>query len=133
MDQHGGGRNSTERAVPTERVVARSQRSLRPCAGAPDNDKLVMFDRQREVMLSMAENVAQATGDQLQALLSRIVERVESSDREVGRIVWTPSARPFFAAAEAVTGATRALLWCPQGVSSTLPLSEDDSLAWYVA
>ncbi len=23
--------------------------------------------------------------------------------------------------------------WCPQGVSSTLPLSEDDSLAWYVA
>jgi len=27
----------------------------------------------------------------------------------------------------------RTLLWCPQGVSSTLPLSEDDSLAWYVA
>ncbi len=31
------------------------------------------------------------------------------------------------------TTVRRKQLWCPQGVSSTLPLSEDDSLAWYVA
>lgn len=98
----------------------------------PDNDKLVMFDRQREVLLSMAENIAQATPDQLQALLSQVVERVETADREVVRVVWTSPARPFFGSAEATDG-TAALLWCPQGVSSTLPLSEDDDLAWYVA
>jgi hypothetical protein len=31
----------------------------------PDNDKLVLFDRQREILLSMAENIAGASREQV--------------------------------------------------------------------
>ena len=43
-------------------------------AGLPDNDKLVSFDRQREILLSMAENIERATPQQLQDLVAKLVE-----------------------------------------------------------
>lgn len=100
-------------------------------AARPDEDKVVLFDRQREVLLSMAENVARATPEQLQALLAQIVERVETADKRVIGVVWTPPARPFFAP-PAKAGVR---LSCPQGASGTRPLSSDDDdvLEWYVA
>ena len=81
-------------------------------ARLPDNDKLVLFDRQREILLSMAENVERATPEQLQNLIFHLVERVETADRQVTGIVWTPPARPFFATAEASTDEASALFWC---------------------
>ena len=53
-----------------------------------------------------------------------VVQQVVVRDRQVQSITWTAAARPFFEKRQRA---------CPQGVSSTLPLSEDDSLAWYVA
>ena len=67
-------------------------------AALPDRDKLVLFDRQREVLLSMAENLQRATPAQVQELLAKLVERIEITDGRVTRIVWVPAARPFFAA-----------------------------------
>jgi hypothetical protein len=87
-------------------------------AGMRDNVKLVMFDRKREILLSMAENIEHATPAQLQELVAQLVERVETADRRVTRVVWTPAARPFFAAGEVVTYDSGALLWCPQGDSN---------------
>lgn len=81
----------------------------------PDDDKVVLFDRQREVLLSMAENIARATPEQLQRLLAHGVERVEVTDKQVVGVVWVPAARPFFAAAEP---AAPSLSWCPQGDSN---------------
>ena len=87
-------------------------------AGLPDHDKLVMFDRKREVLLSMAENIKRATPAQLQELVVELVEHVETADRQVTRVVWTPAARPFFAAGEVVADDSGALLWRPQGDSN---------------
>ena len=56
-------------------------------AGLPTNDKLIMFDRKREVLLSMAENIERATPAQLQALVLELVERVETAHRAVTRVV----------------------------------------------
>jgi ribosomal protein L34E len=70
-------------------------------ASLPDDDKLVLFDRQREILLSAVENVRQATPEQLQRLLATLVERVEVADGRVISVVSTAPARPFFAAAEA--------------------------------
>ena len=67
-------------------------------AELPDPNKLLAFDRNRHVMVTMAENVEKATRPQLQDLVQLLVERVKA----VGRIVdpesieWTPPARPFF-------------------------------------
>ena len=60
----------------------------------------------------MSENIARATPEQLQTLAAQLIERVDTSDRKVMRIVWSPPTRPFFAAAE---GDAPALLWYPQG------------------
>ena len=52
-----------------------------------------------------------------------VVQQVVVSDRGIALIERTAPMRPFLEKRRE----------CPQGVSSTLPLSEDDSLAWYVA
>ena len=49
--------------------------------------------------------------------------RVVVADREISEIEWKPAARPFL-------GRQRE---CPQGGSSTRPLSDEDPLQWYVA
>jgi hypothetical protein len=55
-------------------------------AGMRDNVKLVMFDRKRDILLSMAENIEHATPAQLQELVAQLVERVETADRRVTRV-----------------------------------------------
>ena len=87
-------------------------------AGLPTNDKLIMFDRKREILLSMAENIERATPAQLQALVLELVERVETAQRAVTRVVWTPAARPFFTSGEVVADHSDALFWRPQGDSN---------------
>ncbi len=68
---------------------------------------MVLFDRQREILLSMAENIARASREQVQELLPKLVERIETANRVVTRIVWTPAARPFFAADFANSGGVK--------------------------
>ena len=56
--------------------------------------------------------------------LCRIVfERVTVRDRRVEAIEWVRAVRPFL----------KRQRECPQGGSGTRPLSDDGSLAWYVA
>ena len=66
------------------------------------------FDRNRHIMVTMAENVERATRPQLADLVQLLVERVQAKDRTVdpASIEWTPAARPFFEPA--------ALLWRPR-------------------
>jgi hypothetical protein len=77
-------------------------------AELPDPNKLLAFDRNRRVMLVMAENVANATRPQLAELVQLLVERVQAKGRRVEpeSIEWTPPARPFFE--------PTALLWRPR-------------------
>jgi hypothetical protein len=49
-----------------------------------------LFDRERAVLLSMAENVARATLEQIQRLLAHLVERVDTADRHIVSVIWTP-------------------------------------------
>ena len=49
----------------------------------------------------MAENIEHATPAQLHELIGHLVERVETAGRRITGVVWTPAARPFFAAPEA--------------------------------
>ena len=67
-------------------------------AELPDPNKLVAFDRNRRIMVTMAENVGRATRPQLAELIRLLVERVQASDLIVDprSIEWTPPARPFF-------------------------------------
>jgi len=69
----------------------------RALALLPDDDKLVLFDRHRGLMVSMAENVAAATPEQLRELILMLVEQAETRDRGLGPVRWTGPARPFFA------------------------------------
>jgi hypothetical protein len=77
-------------------------------AELPDSNKLVAFDRNRRVMVTMAENVGKATRPQLAELVQLLVERVRAKGRSIepDSIGWTPPARPFFEPA--------ALLWRPR-------------------
>ena len=64
----------------------------------PDLNKLVAFDRNRRVMVTMAENVEKASRPQLADLVQLLAERVQAKGRSIepGSIEWTPPARPFF-------------------------------------
>jgi hypothetical protein len=77
-------------------------------AELPDSNKLVAFDRNRRVMVTIAENVGKATRPQLAELVQLLVERVGAKGRSIEpeSIEWTPPARPFFEPA--------ALLWRPR-------------------
>lgn len=87
-------------------------------AGMPDHDKLALFDRQREILLSMAENIERATPPQLGELIGHLVERVETASKRVTLVVWTAPARPFFVGPEVMADGSGALFWCPQGDSN---------------
>ena len=77
-------------------------------AELPDPNKLVAFDRNRHVMVTMAENIDRAARPQLAELVQLLVERVKAKGRTVepASIEWTPPACPFFEPA--------ALLWRPR-------------------
>ena len=82
-------------------------------AELPDPNMLVAFDRNRHVMVTMAENVDRATRPQLAELVRLLIERVQAKGRTVDpeSIKWTPPARPFFEPA--------ALLWRPRWGGNT--------------
>jgi hypothetical protein len=65
-------------------------------AELPDPNKLVAFDRNRHIMVTMAENVERVTRPQLAELVQLLVERVQATGRTVdpASIEWTPPARP---------------------------------------
>ena len=77
----------------------------------PSEDRVILFDRNRRVLTSMAENIAAASPIQRSELVRLLVERVVARDRQVrdSDIEWTPPAQPFFE--------TRCLV-CPQGDSN---------------
>jgi hypothetical protein len=53
-----------------------------------DNDKLIVRPAP-ELMLSMAQNIAIASAKKLQELVA-IIERLDTRDRQLVRVVWTP-------------------------------------------
>jgi hypothetical protein len=95
----------------------------RDLAMLPDDDKLVLFDRHRRLMVSMAENVAAATPEQLRELILMLVERAETKDRGLGAVKWTGPARPFFAVVAVAP---------PDGLPGARG-KPHDPLAWYAA
>lgn len=92
-------------------------------ASLPDDDRIRSFDAYRARLLALPEAIAVASGARREELCRILVERVVVRDREIAAIDWTPPARPFFERQRE----------CPQGGSSTHPLSIDDPLAWYAA
>ena len=84
--------------IPVEDYRRNTAETRTLLAELPDPNKLVTFDRNRRVMVTMAENVEQATRPQLAELVQLLVERVVASGRTVEpeSIKWTPPARPFF-------------------------------------
>jgi hypothetical protein len=74
-------------------------------------------------VLALPEAIAMASAARRVELRGIVVERVVVRDRQIAKIEWVPTVRPFF----------KRHRECPQGGSGTRPLSEDDVLAWYVA
>ena len=72
-----------------------------------------------------------ASGDKHQELIAWLIERVETDDKHVVRIVPTEPARPFFAWAEQETeGQDCAGVAPPDGLEGAPPHT-GDPLAWY--
>jgi hypothetical protein len=93
-------------------------------AQLPDGDRVVAFDAHRARILALPDAIAVASPQRREELCRIVVERVVVAYREVIEIEWKPAAKPFLERQRA----------CPQGGSSTRPLSDDDDvLAWYVA
>ena len=116
--QHGWG-DLTDDEYQRERDAVRAA-----LQDLPSDDRIRSFDAYRTQVLALADAVAMASPARREELCRIVVERVRVRDRAVEAIDWTAPARPFFARQRE----------CPQGVSSTRPLSdEDDPLAWYVA
>jgi DNA invertase Pin-like site-specific DNA recombinase len=110
--QHGWG-DISDATYRSERASAESQ-----LAELSDHDKLLVFDRHREVMASMPDALANATPEQLQQLVAKLIERVETANRKVVRIVWSAPARPFFASGDLVADGNGVLQERPQGDSN---------------
>jgi hypothetical protein len=100
-----------------ERQHARTLQDL------PDDDRIRSFDAYRIHLLALPEAIAAASRTRREELCRMVVQQVVVSDRGIALIEWTAPMRPFLEK------------WreCPQGGSSTRPLSDDDPLAWYVA
>ncbi len=63
-----------------------------------DDDKLVVFNKHRRVVVSLGDTLAVATPEEVQPIVALLVDRVETRYRRVVRVVWTGAARPFFSA-----------------------------------
>jgi hypothetical protein len=61
-------------------------------AELPDPNKLLAFDRNRHVMVTMAENIERATRPQLQELVQLLVERAHASGPAA--LLWRPRTDP---------------------------------------
>ncbi len=99
----------TENAYRTQRAEVGAQ-----LAALPDANELAVFDRNRDLVLSLPEALAAASGDRVQELLALLVERVDAADQRVVGITWTPPARPFFAEPEPDTMGQPAPFWRPR-------------------
>ena len=62
----------------------------------PDSDKLRLFDGQRKVIVTMADNLSRATPAQRREFVLLLVERAIAYDKAVQEIRWVAPARPFF-------------------------------------
>ena len=84
--------------MPEGEYRAKVAETRRLIAEMPDEDKVVLFDRHRKVVESMAENLDRATPEQRADLVRLLVHRAEAKDRALvaTSIVWTPPVRPFF-------------------------------------
>ncbi len=100
-------------------------------AALPDQEsKLVAFDRARAVVRSLPESIAAASPERLQRLFAMMVERVDTADRRVVRVVWRPEVRPFLSAA--ADGAALLVLAPLEGLGGATAASADQ-LDWYAA
>ncbi len=104
-----------------QREMAETRRML---AELPDSNKLLAFDRNPHVMVTMVENVKKATPEQLAELVQLLVDRVHVKGGTVDpeSIEWTPPARPFFEDA--------AWVWRPRTDSG--PQQQRGALDWYL-
>ncbi len=95
----------------------------RRLAALPSSDhKLVLFDNYHQSVRSFPETLAAASPEKLRELVALLVERVDTVDRAVTRVVWTAPARPFFLAAAAE--AEKRALWGvapPDGLRGAAP------------
>lgn len=85
----------------------------------PDSNKLVQFDRHRQLASSLVDAIAAATPDKVQELVALLVERVETANQRVVRVVWVPGARPFFRDVAAEADAEGAQVWRPRRDSNS--------------
>ena len=108
----------TDAAYQAERDAARVA-----LAELPDGDLILAFDAYRARILALPDAIAVASGARREELCRIVVQRVVVRDRQLETIDWTPQALQFFEKQRA----------CPQGALRTRPLSDDSSLAWYVA
>jgi hypothetical protein len=97
-----------------------------------DSGKIVEFAKYRQLAASLPDTFASASPEQIQALLPALVERVDVRDRQVVGVVFTPPARPFFAAVTGNGGDDGAALsWRARRDSNPHTRRGDDVLAWY--
>jgi len=90
----------------------------------------VLFDRYLAEFRSFPKTFAGASDEKIRELVD-LVDRVETADREVVRVVWEARARPFFLAAAAE--AEDRALWGVAPPDGLEPSPATDPLAWYVA
>lgn len=97
----------------------------RQLAMLPDGDKLIRFDRFREVAGSVATALEDADPAERAVLLRMLIEEVPVRNRCVltDEIVWTPEARPFF---------QRVTMAPPEGFRGTIH-TQDPLSAWVSA
>jgi hypothetical protein len=69
-------------------------------SGLPTEDKVILFDRHRHIVETMAANLDKATEQQKADLVRLLVERAYAKDRSLAGIDWTPPVRPFFDVSE---------------------------------
>jgi hypothetical protein len=118
------GEEAAQLGDPTDAAYLAERDSARAALAAlPDDDRIRSFNAYRARVLGLAEAIAVASPARREELCRIVIERIVVNDRQVEAIDWTAPVRPFFEKQRV----------CPQGVSSTHPLSDDDPLAWYVA
>jgi hypothetical protein len=99
----------TEAEYRKQRSEAESQ-----LAGLPDHDKLMAFERHRDVAAAIPAAIAAADPERLQELVVMLVERVDTADQFVASVSWGPAARPFFRDPSADGGDEAAPVWRPR-------------------
>ncbi len=72
------------------------------------------FDRRLAVVRSLRDSVALASREQLQELVSLVIERVDNADQKVVGLTWTPPTRPFVRDASVNVGEDGAAVWRPR-------------------